>query len=297
MISSPFNLLFTLPKALLSLGVYLFDHILIVARFTAGYFAAIWSAIVISLKWTTIKDSVLLVINLSFLSLLVIGLWIYATDMLFIFLVYVLAFVGAVIMLFISVILMLPSTSSVYSSSLNRLILIVAVTPMHIDNGLTSFGLLTLVVSLILLLFLNSEGQISSYDSIRQMAFAFIAMAINSINNFIFSNKNRYLQSLTFDFTELFRYGEVLMQNSNKFSLFFAACPNITAVTFYTIGGIILYFDGLVSLKDTLFINGPLLWLVSVLTLLVALIGSSVFFRMIKRLLGKDENAGVTSEK
>jgi hypothetical protein len=154
---------------------------------------------------------------------------------------------------------MLPSTSSVYSGSFNHRILIVAVTPIYLDTGLPAFGLFILVVSLVLLLFLNIEALISVYISIRQAFFVFIIMLINCMNNFIFNNKNHYLQGLTFDFSGAFRYVETLMQNSNRFSLFFAACPPVTFCAFYTIESAILHFDGLFSLKDSLFINGPLL--------------------------------------
>lgn len=60
------------------------------------------------------------VIALLLLSVLVVFLWTYETQFLFIYLVYILAFVGAVLMLFLSVVLILPisTTNSVSSFTL-----------------------------------------------------------------------------------------------------------------------------------------------------------------------------------
>jgi NADH:ubiquinone oxidoreductase subunit 6 (subunit J) len=57
-----------------------------------------------------LKNLVYRIFNLINLSLLIIGLWSYSTDFIFIYIVYILAFIGAVLMLFLSVVLMLPSS-------------------------------------------------------------------------------------------------------------------------------------------------------------------------------------------
>ena len=51
------------------------------------------------------------VLNLAVLSVFVVALWSYLTDVTFIYVVYILTFVSAVVMLFLSVVLMLPTSA------------------------------------------------------------------------------------------------------------------------------------------------------------------------------------------
>jgi NADH:ubiquinone oxidoreductase subunit 6 (subunit J) len=68
---------------------------------------------------------------LAILSLLVIGTWLVLTEMLFIYIVYVLAFVGAIIMLFLSVVLMLPASVTASPIQNNSLLCIVVYTELN----------------------------------------------------------------------------------------------------------------------------------------------------------------------
>jgi hypothetical protein len=78
---------------------------------------------------------------------------------------------------------------------------------------------------------------------------------------------------------------EVFAQNSTKFSAFFTACPSITFHPIFDNEEIseLSYFDSLSNLKLELYSKDPLFLLVSVVTLLVALIGSAVFARGIDK--------------
>jgi NADH:ubiquinone oxidoreductase subunit 6 (subunit J) len=81
-------------------------------------FFLLWLFIVMSLLANQLINLIYRLINLAILSLSIIALWSYYTDLTFIYIVYILAFVGAVVMLFLSVILMLPSS---ITSSFNKL--------------------------------------------------------------------------------------------------------------------------------------------------------------------------------
>lgn len=61
------------------------------------------------------------VLNLAVLSIFVVALWSYLTDVTFIYIVYILTFVSAVVMLFLSVVLMLPSSAVHMSKKHNSL--------------------------------------------------------------------------------------------------------------------------------------------------------------------------------
>jgi NADH:ubiquinone oxidoreductase subunit 6 (subunit J) len=65
---------------------------------------------------------------LAILSLLVIGTWLVLTEMLFIYIVYILAFIGAIIMLFLSVVLMLPASVTASPTQNNSLLCVVVYT-------------------------------------------------------------------------------------------------------------------------------------------------------------------------
>ena len=73
-------------------------------------FLTVYSFTVLSLVATLFRNLIYRVLNLGIMSILVAALWAYSTDLIFIYVAYILAFVGAVIMLFLSVILMLPSS-------------------------------------------------------------------------------------------------------------------------------------------------------------------------------------------
>jgi hypothetical protein len=75
----------------------------------------LWAIIVMSVILITIVYSyspVYKILSLLALSLLVVILWIYKTQFLFIYIVYILAFISAVLMLFLSVVLMLPVSTA-----------------------------------------------------------------------------------------------------------------------------------------------------------------------------------------
>lgn len=73
-------------------------------------FMGLASLLIISLALTTSSNLIYQVINLSFLSLVVIAMWITSVGNNIVFMAYILAFVGAVVMLFLSVVMMLPSS-------------------------------------------------------------------------------------------------------------------------------------------------------------------------------------------
>lgn len=75
-------------------------------------------AIVISLFINEIINIIYKIFNLIILSILAVLLWLIFSEVLFIFIVYILAFIGAIIMLFLSVILMLP-TSTIHRYTFN----------------------------------------------------------------------------------------------------------------------------------------------------------------------------------
>jgi NADH:ubiquinone oxidoreductase subunit 6 (subunit J) len=50
------------------------------------------------------------VLNLAVLSLIVVATWLYATELMYPLIAYIIAFLGAIVMLFLSVVLMLPSS-------------------------------------------------------------------------------------------------------------------------------------------------------------------------------------------
>lgn len=111
------GLLNWLPQKISS-NVYKNIHILIIHHnifnliYNIDYiFYTLVILIIISLLLTQLTNLIYRVINLASLSLLVVGTWVYFTDMTFIYIVYILAFIGAVIMLFLSVILMLPASA------------------------------------------------------------------------------------------------------------------------------------------------------------------------------------------
>lgn len=72
-------------------------------------FITIWLLIVISLIFNSIRIDIYRVLNLIFLSIVVVLMWLYKTDFIFIYVSFILAFIGAVLMLFLSVVIMLPS--------------------------------------------------------------------------------------------------------------------------------------------------------------------------------------------
>ena len=67
--------------------------------------------IVLCMFATTLRSLIYKVLNLAVLSVFVVALWAYLTDVTFIYIVYILTFVSAVVMLFLSVVLMLPSSA------------------------------------------------------------------------------------------------------------------------------------------------------------------------------------------
>jgi hypothetical protein len=74
-------------------------------------YAVCGSAIVMCMFATTLRNLIYKVLNLAVLSVFVVALWAYLTDVTFIYVVYILTFVSAVVMLFLSVVLMLPSSA------------------------------------------------------------------------------------------------------------------------------------------------------------------------------------------
>ncbi len=77
--------------------------------------------ITITLLYSQLNNLVYRVISLAGLSLLVVGTWAYFTDIIFLYIVYILAFVGAVVMLFLSVILMLPASITLTANNTSNL--------------------------------------------------------------------------------------------------------------------------------------------------------------------------------
>jgi NADH:ubiquinone oxidoreductase subunit 6 (subunit J) len=74
-------------------------------------YAICGSIIVMCMFATTLRNLIYKVLNLAVLSVFVVALWAYLTDVTFIYVVYILTFVSAVVMLFLSVVLMLPSSA------------------------------------------------------------------------------------------------------------------------------------------------------------------------------------------
>ena len=83
--------------------------------------------ITIFLLLNQIDNLIYRVINLASLSLAVISTWIYFTDLIFLYIVYILAFIGAVIMLFLSIVLMLPSSTININNKINSLFLVIII--------------------------------------------------------------------------------------------------------------------------------------------------------------------------
>lgn len=113
----------------------LLDIIFTIVNYSNPIFLGLWFLIIISLLWTVSTKLIYLVINLSIMSLLVIALWMYTTEITIVFLVYILAFVGAVIMLFLSVILMLPSSVFIPKNQ----ILLFIISPFSMFEEVTSY--------------------------------------------------------------------------------------------------------------------------------------------------------------
>ena len=79
---------------------------------------------VISLLLNQLQSLVYRVINLAFLSLVIVLEWAHNTFLSYIVLVYIIAFIGAIVMLFLSVVLMLPtSLINVVQNGLQRVLL------------------------------------------------------------------------------------------------------------------------------------------------------------------------------
>jgi NADH:ubiquinone oxidoreductase subunit 6 (subunit J) len=71
------------------------------------------------------------VLNLAILSVFVVALWSYLTDVTFIYIVYILTFVSAVVMLFLSVVLMLPSSAVYISKKSSSIFLLINFAPFN----------------------------------------------------------------------------------------------------------------------------------------------------------------------
>jgi len=121
-------------------------------------FLILWALILSSLLCNFLKNLIYRVINLAFLSILVVSMWAYFTDFTFIYIVYILAFVGAVIMLFLSVILMLPSsviTDPQKQMNFNSAGLLIVVIELNNNNQQTSLVAIFMVLLLINLVLLT----------------------------------------------------------------------------------------------------------------------------------------------
>ncbi len=78
---------------------------------TSGAYATCGCIIVLCMFATALRNLIYKVLNLAVLSVFVVALWAFLTDVTFIYVVYILTFVSAVVMLFLSVVLMLPSSA------------------------------------------------------------------------------------------------------------------------------------------------------------------------------------------
>jgi NADH:ubiquinone oxidoreductase subunit 6 (subunit J) len=86
----------------------------IIYRSISPLFGYLVFTILLTLLINETKNIIYKVLNLILLSILVVALWMIYAEMLFLFIVYIIAFIGAIIMLFLSVVLMLPASITVY---------------------------------------------------------------------------------------------------------------------------------------------------------------------------------------
>jgi NADH:ubiquinone oxidoreductase subunit 6 (subunit J) len=101
------------------------------------------------------------VLNLAVLSVFVVALWSYLTDVTFIYVVYILTFVSAVVMLFLSVVLMLPSSAvAVPKKSVSYIIFILFTDGSTIFYG-ASFTAAALAIYTLLAFYTKSEQPFS----------------------------------------------------------------------------------------------------------------------------------------
>jgi len=133
-------MLITIPNILLIISAVLSvpkfwswpSVIVFITMNTGVSFAILWVLTVISLSINFIKDLIYKVLNLGVLSILIAATWTSLSEMLFLYVAYVLAFVGAVVMLFLSVVLMLPRS---------------VISPIQSPKTAETMGILTLAVS------------------------------------------------------------------------------------------------------------------------------------------------------
>jgi NADH-quinone oxidoreductase subunit A len=109
--------------------------------------------ILFSLFFNQLSNLIYRVINLAFLSILIIAMWSFFTDIIFIYIVYILAFVGAVVMFFLSVILMLPSSVTFTNSLKNYNIIILSIVLKFENVNNFSITILDILYFIILYLF------------------------------------------------------------------------------------------------------------------------------------------------
>lgn len=94
---------------------------------TSSVYAFCVLVISVCMYATGCRNLIYKVLNLAVLSVFVVALWAYLTDVTFIYVVYILTFVSAVVMLFLSVVLMLPSSAISISSTKQSNLLLAAV--------------------------------------------------------------------------------------------------------------------------------------------------------------------------
>ena len=102
--------------------------------------------ITFSLLLNQLNNLIYRVVNLAGLSLLVVGTWVYFTDVIFLYIVYILAFVGAVVMLFLSVILMLPASVTTSNNTSINYMYVIVTEIVCINSGLDYYNNIVIFV-------------------------------------------------------------------------------------------------------------------------------------------------------
>lgn len=117
---------------------------------TSPTYAVCGSIIVLCMLATTLRNLIYKVLNLAVLSVFVVALWAYLTDVTFIYVVYILTFVSAVVMLFLSVVLMLPSSAIAVTKRNGTFTLLLAISAAENAPAYTTVGAQLAYFSLLL---------------------------------------------------------------------------------------------------------------------------------------------------
>lgn len=132
---------------------------------TSSVYGACVLVIVMCMYAAGCRNLIYKVLNLAVLSVFVVALWAYLTDVTFIYVVYILTFVSAVVMLFLSVVLMLPSSAIAVNSKNNVSPLLAMIFARFDYSAVASISTVLILIGYLLYAVYRTHKYRSTYDT------------------------------------------------------------------------------------------------------------------------------------